>query len=336
MRHAELALTYRGVDISGSIANDLQSFEYDENASGDADSLSISLDNRSLRWMNKWLPQGGDSIRAVLRAYDWNKPGEKRALDCGIMTVDDPEFSGPPDAVTLKALSTPAASGWNDELGDKTWESISMRQLGAYVAGKYGLAYTYDVPKDFVISALKRTDKTDADLLTSTAEKYNIRVKIYANRLVLYDMATYEARKPVKTITRGQSGIISYSFSKPTVGTGYSACTVTYNLPDGNKNILYTFRIATGGKSLHENVSVDDAAQAEMAAKAKLREANEKACAGTLTLDLDLQLAAACTVQVAGFGALSGKYFIDTCNHSYGSGSGQTEIGIHRCLTGGY
>ena len=337
MRHAEIAMTYQGVDITSNISGDLLSIEYDENASGDADSLSIELDNKSLKWMNKWFPQGGDSARASITSYDWNLPGEVLKLDTGNMTVDDPQFNGMPHAMTLKALSTPAAAGWNDEPGHYTWASISMRQLGAYVAGKYGLSYTYDVPYDFTIKALKREDQTDADLLASTAQKYNIKVKIYSNRLVLYDMATYEARKPVKTLTLGASNIIGYSLSAPTVGTGYNAAVETYSLPDKEgKNLTYTFRIASGGKTLQINESVDDTAQAEMAAKAKLREANEKQYSGTLTMSLDLKLSAACNVQLAGFGKFTGIYFIDTCRHSIGKNDGQTEITIHKKLTGGY
>jgi phage protein D len=336
MRHADVAITYQGVDITSSIADDLVSFEYDEVSDGDADSLSISLKNKGLKWMNNWFPTSGDIIRPSLISHDWNYPGEMNTLNCGSLTVDDPEFSGPPDKLDLKALSTPAAAGWNDEPGDYTWASISMKQLGQYVASKYGLSYTYDVPTDFTMTALKCSSQTYADFLNDTANKYNICTKVYSNQLILYDKATYEARTPVAAYTLGSSNISNYKLSAPTVGTGYSAAVETYSLSGSSTKLSYEFRIAPGGKALQLNESVDDTSQAEMAAKAALRQANEQQYAGSLTLSLDLRLVAACTIMLAGFGNFDGKYFVDSCKHTYGSGAGQTEIDIHKVLTGGY
>ena len=82
--------------------------------------------------------------------------------------------------------------------------------------------------------------------------------------------------------------------------------------------------------------SADDDEQAEMIAKGKLREANEKAVTGSFNLALNLDFVAGATFVVAGFGNFDGKYFIDTCDHSYGKGAGATNITFHKCLDGGY
>jgi uncharacterized protein len=239
LRHADIALTYQGTDITNSIADGLLSFEYDENAQGDADSLTVSMQNKTLKWMNSWLPSSGDKVNASLTAYDWNKPGDTRTLNCGAMIVDEPQFSGPPDKIDIKALNTP--TGWNDTPYSKTWSSISLKQLGQYFADKYSLSYTYDTSSDFTISSLSQSSQADADFLNSTANKYNVCMKIYSNKLVLYDKAAYEARSPVATYTLGSSNISGYSLSAPTVGTGYNAAVETYTLND--KTLTYTFRI---------------------------------------------------------------------------------------------
>jgi uncharacterized protein len=334
MRHADISMVYQGADITKSIAGDLLSFEYDENASGDADSLSIELQNKSLKWMNAWMPQSGNTVRARLTTYDWNAPGEKRVLDCGTMLVDEPQFSGPPNKIALKALSTPADQGWNDTANSRTFKKISLSQLGSYFSGKYGLKFVYDSSSDPVLSALKQDKETDAEFLQSTVEKYNLRVKVYSNKLILYDMVTYEARKPVATYTLGKSNISDYSLSAPTVGANYAAATESYTLK--GKNYTQTFRAKAGGKVLLLNESADDAAQAMLVCKSKLREKNEQNQSGSLTLSLDLRLSAACTITLAGFGKFNGKWFVDSCNHTYGSSAGQTQINIHKCLEGGY
>lgn len=338
MRHIGVDLIYRGKNITRSIKNDLISFSYDEKAAGSSDSLSLTLANKSLKWFNSWFPETGDQIQAKIMTYDWSKPDEIKALDCGSMVVDEPEFTGPPNTFTLKALSVPAAAGYSDTLADHTWAKITIKQLGQSIAKKYGLSFLYDVSSDFVISSLKQSNQTDSDFLIDTASKYNLSVKIFSNRLVIYSKAAYEKRASVATYTLGKSNISNYQFYAPTVGTGYSMVTENYQPPNSKKQLSYTFRIpgTSGGKALTMNESADNLAQAEMIAKAKLRERNEQMYHGTLTVALNLQLAAACVIKLTGFGRFDGNYFIDSATHAGGAQAGQTEIEIHKCLEGGY
>ncbi len=336
MRRATVTLSYAGVDITKDIAPDLESFSYKEVAEGQADSLTISLQNRGLKWMGVWLPQPGDQILSSLTQYDWAAPGEVKTLNCGSMQVDSPTFSGPFDIINLNALNIPAAEGFNDAPQDTTWDSITMSQLGQLIATRYNMQLVYDAPQDFVIRALKRTQQTDAALLSDTCKKYNLCLKVYSDKLVIYSKYLYEQRGPVATITYGASNLNTYTFASPIVGTGFNAVTINYKPVKSKVIHQYEFRIAPGGKSMILNESVDDDAQAEMVAKGKLREANEKQLTGTFNLALNLDIVAGCTIIGAGFGKLDGKYFVDTADHDYGKGAGTTNITFHRCLEGGY
>lgn len=340
MRHVEYGIEYEGKNITDNVQGDLLSFSYAEHAGGDqSDSLSLKFQNKSRKWMSGWMPAHGDRLVTSVTSFDWAKPGEKKTLSCGTMMVDDPEFSGPPDTFTLNALAIPAADGFSDTPDDRTWTSITMTQLGKMVASTYGLGFVYDAPKDFIIKNLKRSNQTDSDLLVSTAQKYNLVTKIFSSKIVLYDKARYEARRPITTIKAGSTSISEYNLSAPIVGTGYNAVSITYKPPDAKDNapnITYTFRIAAGGKILKLNESVDDNEQAEMVAKAKLREANEKQMTGTFKLALDLSLVAAGTINLQGYGKFDGKYFLDDVTHTCGDTAGSTDITIHKCLTGGY
>lgn len=337
MRHCELKVEYEGHNATESIQDDLLGFEYDEKAEGDADSLTLTLHDKTRKWLFGWFPQKGDIIHTALTSHDWNAPGEIKTLDCGEMPIDEPKFSGPPPEFTLNALSIPASGGFNDNTESYTWKNISLRALGQQIANKYGLQYAYDAPMDFVISALTQSNQTDFDLLKNTAGKYNICVKIYSRKLILYNKATYEARDPVQTIKYGESSVSQYSLAAPTVDTDYAAVVETYSLPDNDTPFTYTFRTASSGKILTINESVDDDAQAEAVAKSSLRAANEKRKTGSFTLSLDLSIVAACTVQLDGWGNFDGKYFVDSANHTYGgNGAGQTAIEVHKCLEGGY
>lgn len=253
------------------------------------------------------------------------------------MPIDEPQFAGPPPIFTLNALSIPSNQGFNDLAEEYTWQNISLRALGQQIASKYGLGYTYDVPLEFTISSLSQSDQTDFDFLKSVTEKYNVCVKIFSGKLILYDKSVYEARQAVTTITYGKTSISQYSLAAPTVDTSYAAVVETYSLPDNDTPYTYTFRAASGGKTLTVNESVDDAAQAEAVAKSKLRAANEKRETGSLSIALNLSIVAACTVQLENWGNFDGKYFVDSATHTYGgSGAGKTDIEIHKCLEGGY
>ena len=370
MRHAEVGITYNKVDISKNIKGDLLSFAYDEVAEGSGDSLSFSLQNKGLKWLNEWYPIAGDTIWASLTSYDWNKLGEIQKLECGIMPIDSPEFSGPPDTVTLKALNMPTTEGFNDVAEDGSWEYITLYELGQKIANKYGMEFVYDSDLSIMIRALKRTNQTDPDFLKSTAEKYGLCLKIFSNRIILYSKKVYEQREPVTTITYGVTSIGEYSFEAPTVDTGYNGVILRYQLPDADNDVsepedydeseeiiqeetnwefweedtysdakevlTYAFALSNGGKILRISESVDDFAQAEIVAKAKLREANEKQHTGSFTIALNLDITAGCTFLISGFGKFDGKYFVDAASHSYGNGSGGTTIKFHRCLEGDY
>lgn len=335
-RRAAISLTYAGIDITKDITPDFQGFSYKESAEGQADSLTLTLQNKSLKWMGEWLPQPGDKILASITQYDWAALGEVKTLDCGSMIVDSPTFSGPFDVINLNALNIPAAEGFNDTPYDSTWDSISMSQLGQFIATRYGMQFVYNAPTDFVIKALKRTQQTDAAFLSETCKKYNLCLKVYSNKLVIYSKAQYEQNDPVATITYGASSINSYTLASPIVGTGFNVVTINYKPVSEQTMRQYEFRIVPGGKSMILQESADDDEQAELIAKGKLREANEKQFTGSLNLALDLDFVAACTFVLAGFGKFDGKYFVDTCDHDYGKGAGETNITFHRCLNGGY
>jgi hypothetical protein len=336
MRHAVPSVIYQGTDITSSLAPFLESWQYDEAAEGSADGLTLVLTNTDLRWLNSWLPSPGDSIQAKITSYDWNSPGEVLVLDAGVMQVDDPEYSGPPDILTLKALQIPANRGLTDLPLDTTWQLITMSQLGQEIASKYGMAYSYEAPTDFTIHALKRTKQADAALLSATCKKYNLCLKIYSNKLVIYSKMILEQQAPVATITYGSSSVQNYTLQSPLVGTGYTGCTILYK-PTKTKTLLsYTFPPGATGKVMVFQLACDDSGQAEMLAQGKLREANEKARTGTFTLALNLNITAACVVALQGWGQFDGNYFVDKCTPSGGKSAATTQITIHKCLTGGY
>ena len=55
-RRTKLEVLYNGANISVAIERHLTNFTYTDNASGKADDLSITLEDRERRWMGPWFP----------------------------------------------------------------------------------------------------------------------------------------------------------------------------------------------------------------------------------------------------------------------------------------
>ena len=63
----------------------------------------------------------------------------------------------------------------------------------------YGLTLYYDA-SDIPISKMEQSKQTDSDFLLKLCEKYGLGLKIYSNRIVIWDYKRYYAQDTVLTI----------------------------------------------------------------------------------------------------------------------------------------
>ena len=74
-RRAEIGVSYEHVDISSDIRDNVSLMSYVDVASGESDSLSLTIQDRERKWMGGWMPQKGDHISAEMRFYDLESEG---------------------------------------------------------------------------------------------------------------------------------------------------------------------------------------------------------------------------------------------------------------------
>lgn len=60
--------------------------------------------------------------------------------------VDEVSFKGPPDSVSIKALSVPFTKGGKDTKKTKAWENTTLQNILTDVAKEAGLKLVYDAP----------------------------------------------------------------------------------------------------------------------------------------------------------------------------------------------
>ncbi|KJD45977.1 phage late control protein, partial [Paenibacillus terrae] len=109
-RRAQVVINYNGKDITKELSGYLLDFTYTDAEPGTLDDLQINLEDKARKWSGPWSPSEGDRIIAYIKTIGWDKPGEIKRLNCGSFEVDSIDFAGPPDTVSIKAVSLPVST----------------------------------------------------------------------------------------------------------------------------------------------------------------------------------------------------------------------------------
>lgn len=315
-RRADLALTYNGVSVTTQMRESKMEAVYVDPACDEADSLDINLQDRARQWITAWLPVAGDTMTASIQVSDWDHEGSHRMLPCGSFVLDDFSFSGWPITGTLSGVSLPADSSFRSTERTRTWEKVTIQQIGQEIAGKAGIALAWDVEgESFSIASVEQSEQTDCDFLAELCKTYGLCMKVYAQKIVIYDREAYKAKDAVATIH--ESLITSWSWKKSMSGT-YTAGEFTYTDPKTEKEIKVT--IGQGARVLKQSGKADSAADAERKLRAAMNEANHGASSISLSTIGTAFLVSCQCVTLVGIGKLSGKYYIDKITHHVGAG----------------
>ena len=128
-RRAYVDLIYNGTAATAEISGFVTDISYTDPASGEADSLDITLQDRDHRWTGAWIPVAGDTLAATIRALNCQYSGDNRILPCGFFIVDSFSFSGWPVSGSISAISTPLDSSFTTTQRTKTWENVTIKEI---------------------------------------------------------------------------------------------------------------------------------------------------------------------------------------------------------------
>ncbi|QEH67259.1 phage late control D family protein [Cellulosilyticum sp. WCF-2] len=334
-RSVHLIVEYQRVDISKDIRKYILGMAYTDNATGAADDLDITLEDKEGLWHGSWLPQKGDVINASFYIENWNGKKEKQFLPCGTFEIDDISLSGPPDTVSIKGQSVPVSEGIKRTDKTKSWKKIKLSKIAKEVASNAKLKCLFESQEDAEYDSIDQVKEPDLIFLQRLCNEAGLSLKVTAGQVVIFDEYAYECKKPILTLTKGESNIISYGFSNKTSDTGYKACHVRYADAQTNKVIEATFtdKSKKYGPILEVNEQVKTYAEAMKLAKSKLREKNKQECTGSLSVLGDVNLVAGVTVLIKGWLSFDGKYIVNKATHNIVGGY-TTDIEITKCLEG--
>lgn len=359
-RRAEVEITYEGVNITKDIAPFFESFRYTDNGNSKADDVNITLQDRDGKWRYQWMPKEGDKINVNIVLYHWEKDGVVQRIKCGTFYIDTISYSGPPDVMTIGAVSYPLAGGLKREKKTKAWEKASLKTIATSIAKAAGLKLIFEIA-DVKYDRIDQTDQSDISFLANLAEKESATVKVTNDTIVIYDDFKFESTKPIRNIERGVSNIKQYNFQRNFDDVAYAKCTVTYTKTVTGKKkstsktttqsvvattaattkkkkktitITGTFTIpGKTGPTLKLQERVESTAQAVRRARNELRNRNKQANTASFTIVGDPKLVQGVTVEVLKFSNFNGKYFTESVTHSIGSSGYETSIQCRKVLT---
>lgn len=323
-RRAAVEISYERINITDDIARDIKTFSYTDIASGKSDAISIVVQDEERKWMNGWSPEKGDHISAKAIFSDWTGEGDTWEMYCGEFEVDDVSMSGPPNECNIGAVSIPRSIAFNEEERTKNWENITVREIAAEISGRAGIEFIYEADEIF-IESLEQDKQTDCKFLYSICEKYGLAMKVFAERIVIFDEARYEALEPVTTLC--YEDFIKYNYNSTLAGT-YTGAKIAYSDPGTGED--HIVMVGSGDRIMEINEAADSAADAQKKAIAALNNANKKDTTLTGTIRARKELYASCCVNITGFGNPDGLYYLDEMvTKIRGSGASQQTLTMH-------
>jgi phage protein D len=329
---------YGHKDITSDITPFVTGVTYTDYLSGQSDELSLELEDTDGRWLDAWYPDKGDTLSVDI-GYD-----TAPLLPCGSFEIDEPEFSFPPSVVTIKALATGIKKSVRTRVG-RAYENTTLAAIAQRIAKRNKLTLVGKI-REVRIDRVTQYQERDVEFLTRLGREFGYAFKIAGTKLVFTEMADLRETEATITIERTDCTSIQLRDKLKEV---YQEAKVKYQNPKTKKLVVYGAKdgevqvvgsTTAEGKSGGRQASADtlkitarsgSKATAQVKAQAALDTANMEQTAGSIALPGDQRLVAGITINLAGFGRLSGKYLVGQARHQIGrSGGYSTTLDIKR------
>ncbi|MDE7246392.1 MAG: LysM peptidoglycan-binding domain-containing protein, partial [Lachnospiraceae bacterium] len=220
----------------------------------------------------------------------------------------------------------PRSTAFNEEERTKNWEEITVKEIAEEIASRAGISLFYEA-EEIPVTSIEQDKQTDCKFLYSVCEKYGLAMKVFAEKIVIFDEAVYEAALPV-TELKYEDFAAGYRYKSKLEGT-YTGAKIAYSDPGTGEDHIV---IVGGGARIKEiNEVADSAADAQKKAIAALNNANKSDTTFSGTVKARRELIASSCISLSGFGVPDGIYYLDkVVTKISGSGASQQSIEAHK------
>lgn len=317
-----------GQDVTRDLSPYVLGVGYEDNLSGEADTLDLELKDKDRLFIGEWFPTLSDTLSVTLTKQNWQDNSE---LDLGTFEIDEVSAAFPPSTFKIKAVSISQNSALRQHDESKAYENLKLSELAAQVAKDSGVELFYEASEDPDIKRAEQGEQSRLAFLEKLCKDNYLALKVDDGKLIIFDESKLDAQEPVATIERDKSAVLRFSATK-TLNEIYKSAQVSYK--HGEKDELFEGQFDSGaesGKVLKINKKVEDKGEAERLAKNELRQKNKKAVEVRLELVGSFEYLAGNVVELKGFGKFDGKYLIERARHKVGDGY-ECSLEMRRCL----
>lgn len=310
MKKVSVIVTYKGVDISSDIHEDLKLVKYTDSLDAESPEARIELNDVNKVWQNSWFPDGGDEF-SLQFAYT----GDRIYLDAGTFEVDDLdfEFGTNGDILFLGGQATPVSKNLREKRS-KEYEDNTLKAIVEDIATRQSLEIIGKIP-EVTFERLTQDEESDLEFLLRASKDWGVLFKIEGTKLIFYSWEELNAKPVAFTLTKKNSD--RFRVKKKTAGT-YKSCEIRHSKTDDEEDLLAIVEASPPNNSqdvLSISTKVESPRQAELKAKEELRKANADEFKGTLSTEGDARFVAGINFNLSGFGIFDGKWQIMKASH---------------------
>ncbi|RDY27136.1 LysM peptidoglycan-binding domain-containing protein [Lachnotalea glycerini] len=314
-RQTNVIVKYDGKNLDKKISAYLEKFDFTDVASGESDNINITVSNRHKKWFSSWKPSKGDTLSAKIQQKYWqNFTGKKKSIttSCGKFILDDLSYHGRPLTCTMSAVSIPAEDAFHSDEVTKTWENASIKEIARTIAEEAGISLFYDAA-EIGIQEMEQNGETNCKFLYNICNDYGLAMKVYSNKICIFDEEAYEAKESVATIH--EKDMINWSYNTTIAGT-YTGANFSFTDPEDNSE--YIVNIGAGNRIKNINVTASNLGEAEAKGIAILNNENKKATTMVVTIPADPKIFSSTVIMIKGLSKLNGRYYVEKVKHNVG------------------
>jgi phage protein D len=320
VRAPQWILTYSGVNITADVSAMVLAIRYVDRLDGASGELELEIEDSTKLLQGPWYPAIGDIVSMQI-GYS----GES-LLDCGEFQIDELELDGPPDVMRLRCLAAYITTAMRTA-NTVAYENVGIVEIAGQIAAKYGLTMvtaSSESESDVLFARVTQRRQMDLEFLKRLAREHNFDFTVRAGQLIFYERPALESIPAVTMITR--SDIVRFAF-RNRARRIYDAAEFSYFDPDTKELITQSVSAdqpAPTGDTLKIVARCENAHQAQVKAEAALHLHNMVFVDASIEGPGNTVLVAGNNVQLSGWGALDGKYLIETAQHHLGRATGYT------------
>jgi len=274
------------------------------------------VQDAACKWQRSTYPKTGDQVELQI-GFDGAS-----LWPCGTFTVDEFDFSSPPDLMIIKCVEnwitqpmrTPTSQGF---------ENMTVLEIAQAIASKYGweLVTNGAVAPDVTYERKTQGLQTDLAYLHELANEHNYEVQIRPPQLIFASRTTLEGQAPAgPAISRKQTTHVRFRSQTAGVNT-YGGAAVSYLDPSTKQTWAMQAGVigdpSVASDTLNFVGRLENNQQGALRAQAALKENNMLQLVWEIELPGTIVYRAGQTVQVSDWGVFAGLYLIEETEHFF-------------------